>query len=80
MKDMSQQRRGRHDDVRRLPDELQRGRERQPPADPENSGRRPAGDQKQLVRHVYDLALLSQNMLLGAELTNFIQRTVELTK
>jgi molecular chaperone HtpG len=36
--------------------------------------------QKQLVRHVYDLALLSQNMLLGAELTNFIQRTVELTK
>ncbi len=36
--------------------------------------------QKQLVRHVYDLALLSQNMLVGAELTNFIQRTVELTK
>ncbi len=36
--------------------------------------------QKQLIRHVYDLALLSQNMLLGAELTNFIQRTVELTK
>jgi molecular chaperone HtpG len=36
--------------------------------------------QKQLVRHVYDLALLSQNMLVGAELTNFIQRTVDLTK
>ncbi len=37
-------------------------------------------EQKRLVRHVYDLGLLSQNMLAGAELTNFIQRTVELTK
>ena len=37
-------------------------------------------EQQRLVRHVYDLALLSQNMLIGAELTNFIQRTVELTK
>jgi len=34
----------------------------------------------QLIRHVYDLALLSQNMLTGSHLTSFIQRTLELTK
>ena len=32
--------------------------------------------QKSLVKQVYDLALLSQNMLTGAELTNFVRRTV----
>ncbi len=37
-------------------------------------------EQKRLVRHTYDLALLSQNMLTGSDLTAFIQRTVELTK
>lgn len=31
-----------------------------------------------LAKQVYDLALLSQNMLTGAELTNFIRRSVEL--
>jgi molecular chaperone HtpG len=31
-----------------------------------------------LARQAYDLALLSQGMLKGAELTNFIQRSVEL--
>jgi molecular chaperone HtpG len=34
----------------------------------------------QLIRHVYDLALLSQNLLSGSHLTSFIQRTLELTK
>jgi molecular chaperone HtpG len=34
--------------------------------------------QKRLVRQVYDLALLSQNMLSGAELTNFIERSIAL--
>jgi molecular chaperone HtpG len=33
--------------------------------------------QKSLVKQVYDLALLSQNMLTGAELTAFVKRTVE---
>ena len=33
--------------------------------------------QKSLVKQVYDLALLSQNMLTGAELTAFVRRTVE---
>jgi molecular chaperone HtpG len=37
-------------------------------------------EQKRLVRHSYDLALLSQNLLSGPDLTAFIQRTVELTK
>jgi molecular chaperone HtpG len=37
-------------------------------------------ERKTLVRHTYDLALLSQNMLSGAELTAFIERTVQLTK
>jgi len=36
-------------------------------------------DQKtKLAKQAYDLALLSQNMLTGAELTNFIKRSVEL--
>ncbi len=34
----------------------------------------------QLIRHVYDLALLSQNLLNGSHLTSFIQRTLELTR
>lgn len=33
-------------------------------------------DQKNLAKQVYDLALLSQGMLTGSELTKFIQRTV----
>lgn len=33
--------------------------------------------QKALVKQVYDLALLSQNLLTGAELTAFVRRTVE---
>lgn len=37
-------------------------------------------EQKKLVRHVYDLAMLSQNLLTGAELTAFLQRSVELIK
>ncbi len=32
--------------------------------------------QKQLVKQLYDLALLSQNMLTGADLTAFVKRTV----
>ncbi|MDQ2656379.1 MAG: molecular chaperone HtpG, partial [Bacteroidota bacterium] len=36
-------------------------------------------DQKgRLAKQAYDLALLSQNMLTGPELTNFIKRSVEL--
>ena len=36
-------------------------------------------DQKvKLAKQAYDLALLSQNMLTGADLTNFIKRSVEL--
>ena len=36
-------------------------------------------DQKtKLAKQSYDLALLSQNMLTGADLTNFIKRSVEL--
>ena len=31
-----------------------------------------------LAKQAYDLALLSQNMLTGADLTNFIKRSVEL--
>jgi molecular chaperone HtpG len=38
-----------------------------------------AEDQKvKLAKQAYDLALLSQNMLSGADLTNFIKRSVEL--
>jgi molecular chaperone HtpG len=32
----------------------------------------------ELAKQAYDLALLSQNMLDGADLTNFIQRSVQL--
>jgi molecular chaperone HtpG len=32
-------------------------------------------EQKKLAKQVYDLALLAQNMLTGADLTAFIQRT-----
>ncbi|WP_420150338.1 molecular chaperone HtpG [Spirosoma sp.] len=35
-----------------------------------------ADAQKSLVKQVYDLALLSQNMLTGADLTAFVKRTV----
>lgn len=35
-----------------------------------------ADTQKALVKQVYDLALLSQNMLTGADLTAFVKRTV----
>jgi molecular chaperone HtpG len=36
-------------------------------------------DQKgRLAKQAYDLALLSQNMLTGPELTNFIKRSVDL--
>jgi molecular chaperone HtpG len=34
--------------------------------------------QLQLAKQAYDLALLSQGMLTGADLTNFIRRSVEL--
>ena len=34
-----------------------------------------AEEQKKLAKQIYDLALLSQNMLTGADLTAFIQRT-----
>jgi molecular chaperone HtpG len=37
-----------------------------------------AGVQQKLARQAYDLALLSQNMLNGPDLTAFIQRSVEL--
>ena len=33
---------------------------------------------QQLAKQAFDLAMLSQNMLTGADLTNFINRTVEL--
>jgi len=38
------------------------------------------GDEQKgkLAKQAYDLALLSQNMLTGVELTNFIKRSVEL--
>ena len=35
-------------------------------------------DKKRLAKQAYDLALLSQNMLTGADLTSFIKRSVEL--
>ncbi len=37
-----------------------------------------AEDKKKLAKQAYDLALLSQNMLTGADLTSFIKRSVEL--
>jgi molecular chaperone HtpG len=33
---------------------------------------------KKLAKQAYDLALLSQNLLTGADLTNFIKRSVEM--
>ena len=36
-----------------------------------------ADAQKQLAKQLYDLALLSQNMLTGSDLTTFVKRTVE---
>jgi molecular chaperone HtpG len=38
------------------------------------------GDEQKakLAKQAFDLALLSQNMLTGADLTNFIRRSVEL--
>jgi molecular chaperone HtpG len=38
------------------------------------------GEEKQvtLAKQAYDLGLLSQNMLTGADLTNFIKRSVDL--
>src|SRR5690606_41487901 len=35
-------------------------------------------DQTALAKQVYDLALLSQNMLTGTSLTDFIQRSIDL--
>jgi molecular chaperone HtpG len=35
-------------------------------------------DKNRLAKQAYDLALLSQNMLTGADLTNFIRRSVEM--
>jgi molecular chaperone HtpG len=35
-------------------------------------------EKTKLAKQVYDLALLSQNMLTGADLTSFIKRSVEL--
>jgi molecular chaperone HtpG len=37
-------------------------------------------EKNRLIRQSYDLALLSQNMLSGADLTAFIHRTLDLTK
>jgi molecular chaperone HtpG len=37
------------------------------------------GVQTELAKQAYDLALLSQGMLTGADLTNFIKRSVEIT-
>jgi molecular chaperone HtpG len=37
-----------------------------------------ASKQEELAKHTYDLALLAQGVLTGSELTNFIQRSVEL--
>jgi molecular chaperone HtpG len=36
------------------------------------------GEQKQLAKQAFDLAMLSQGMLTGAELTEFVKRSVEL--
>ena len=36
------------------------------------------GDAQQIAKNLYDLALLQQNMLKGADLTDFINRTVGL--
>jgi len=34
--------------------------------------------QAELAKQAYDLAMLSQNLLTGADLTNFIKRSVDL--
>jgi molecular chaperone HtpG len=39
-----------------------------------------AAAQKHLISHAFDLAKLSQNLLHGAELTDFIKRSYELIK
>jgi molecular chaperone HtpG len=36
------------------------------------------GDKIKIAKQAYDLALLSQGLLKGTDLTNFIQRSVEL--
>ncbi len=35
-------------------------------------------EQKDMAKNLYDLALLQQNMLKGADLTNFVNRTIGL--
>ena len=35
-------------------------------------------EKARLAKQAYDLALLSQNMLTGADLTSFIKRSIEL--
>lgn len=40
-------------------------------------GETEAGKQDGVVKHLYDLALLSQNLLKGEELTSFIKRSIE---
>ncbi|EMR02161.1 hypothetical protein [Cesiribacter andamanensis] len=42
------------------------------------AGEQDADKQKALARQAYDLALLSQDMLQGAALTDFIRRSTEL--
>jgi molecular chaperone HtpG len=36
--------------------------------------------QNEIVKQIYDLALLSQNLLKGEKLTNFIKRSVSIIK
>jgi molecular chaperone HtpG len=36
-------------------------------------------DRKKIAKQVYDLALLSQGMLTGKDLTDFIRRSVEIS-
>jgi molecular chaperone HtpG len=36
--------------------------------------------QDKLVRQLYDLALVSQNLLKGEKLTDFVKRSIELMK
>ena len=37
-------------------------------------------NQKDLAKYLYDLALLNQNMLKGADLTNFIKKSLDFVK
>ena len=37
-------------------------------------------EREKLAKHTYDLALLSQGLLKGGELTNFVKRSLEITK